>query len=366
MKRRWILGGVVAVAGTLLLAGAATSSSKPLQRSTPRRIEALAMDGSRVAYDVSGGLSKNGRTYICNAVYVWNLSSGTVTKVSGKGTCAADTTSTGAGVRELALAGGRTAWIVNTGGTSESDDDLYVASLPHPKERHLAAALRTGENGGVLTGDWIGGLVGAKSFLGVNRWTTDSHGDVDSAKLQVIRSGLHTIASGVDTMRAGATDGKQIAVMQPDKGPLTDETVALYSTTGQLLRVVTPKSHQEVALSGDYLAVLTRAQTLMVYNSHSGKLLHTWRVAVGAAHLDVSSGLAAYAAQRSLTRPYLRNVHVLSLSTGKDRIVATTKANGPGIAGVQLEPAGLVYANNYVTRTGYTGALVFMPMARLR
>jgi hypothetical protein len=366
MKRRWILGGVVVFTGTLLLAGAATSSSKPLQRGAPRRIEAIAMDGSRVAYDVSGGLSKNDRTYICNAVHVWNLSSGAVTKVSGKGTCAADTTSTGAGVRELAVAGGRMAWIVNTGGDSESDDELFTASLPNPKEHRLATATRSGPIDPVVVGDWIGGLVGAGSFLGVNRWTTDLQGQVSAVNLEAIKTGLRTIALGLDTMKAGATDGKRIAVMQPDKGPQTDETVALYSTTGRLLFVVTPKSHQEVAIRGDYLAVLTQAQTLKVYNSHSGKLLHTWRVAVGASHLDVSSGLAAYASQRSLTRSYLRIVHVLNLATGKDRVVATTKANGPGIAGVQLEPIGLVYADNFVTRTGYTGRLVFIPMARLR
>lgn len=373
MKRRWILGGGVGIfVGAFLLAGAATSASKPLQRSTPRSIEAIAMDGSRVAYDVAGGLSNDGRKYNCNVVYVWNLNSGTVTRVSGKGTCAADNSSAERGVRELALAGGRVAWIVNQGGSSEIDDYLYTASLPQPKERRLAFAIRGREEDGVQTGDWIGGLVGAGPFLGVNRWTTDLLTNVTSASLQAIGRGLRTIASGTETRTAGATDGRQIAVMQSGRGPQTDDTVALYSTTGRLLRVVTPRSVEEVALRGDYLAVLTRAGTLVVYNSHSGKRLHTWRVDVTAAHLDVSSGLAAYATQRSLTRPYLRIVHVLNLATGKDRVVATTKKNGPGIVGVELEPSGLVYATNFVTRTGrpavwgYAGRLVFMPMAKLR
>jgi len=256
MRWRLVLGGFV-LAGTLLLAGAATGGPKPLQRGTPRAIEAIAMDGSRVAYDVSGGLNTNGRTYTCNSVYVWSLISGTVTRVSGKGTCDADTTSTGAGVRELALAGDRAAWIVNTGGNSESDDDLYTASLPRPKEHRLATATRSGPEDPVVVGDWIGGLVGAGKFLGVNRWSTDSQGNVTSTRLQAIRTGLRTIGSGVDTMKAGATDGKQIAVLR------VDGTVGLYSTAGRLVRVVTPTSAKQVAVRAtgkDRIVVLTKAK----------------------------------------------------------------------------------------------------------
>lgn len=365
MKRRWILAGVVvACAAALLPAGAATGGPKPLQRSTPRQIEAIAMDGARVAYDVAGGVSDNGRTYNCNSVYAWNLVSGTVTRVSGKATCAADTTSTGTGVRELALAGSRVGWIVNTGGDSESDDYLYTASLPRPKEHRLALAVRSGPVDPVVVGDWIGGLVGAGKFLGVNRWTTDAQGNVSVARLHAIQARLRTIASGPQTMKAGSTDGKQIAVLR------ADGSVGLYSTAGRLLRVVMPASAREVAVRGDYLAVLTKADTLAVYNSHSGKLLHTWRVAKGATYLDVSSGMAAYAAWRFANGWRLRTVHVLSLATGKDRIVVLTKAKGrippPAIAGVQLEPIGLVYATNRATSTGRVGLLAFKPMKQLR
>ena len=114
----------LAAAGLLLVAfdGSAATGPRILQKSTPGEIEALAMDGSRIAYDVSAEYSPKR----CNTVYVWNAARGTTTRVSGRQTCGADNTSTGAGVRELALAGSRVAWIVNQGGNSESGDYLYA------------------------------------------------------------------------------------------------------------------------------------------------------------------------------------------------------------------------------------------------
>jgi hypothetical protein len=62
--------------------------------------------------------------------------------VSGKGTCGADSTSTGAGVRELAVAGPRVAWIVNLGGNTQSGDSLYTASLARSADLGRVAVLR--------------------------------------------------------------------------------------------------------------------------------------------------------------------------------------------------------------------------------
>lgn len=364
MDRRWTLLGIALSSfAVLFLASSAVGGAPgPLRKNTSSQIEALAMNGSRVAYDVSARFTSPRRR--CNTVYVWNTATQATTAMSGKGTCNADVTSTGAGVRELKVAGLRVAWIVNQGGNSESDDYLYTSSLPRPKERKLGSAVRTGEvMGGLvcggrhsagLAGPWIGCLVGAGKFLAVNRWTTDESGHVTAARLQSIGANLRTIVSGSDSMDAVATDGKQVAVLRAGGG------VALYTAGGQLLRTVTPTSPKEVALRGDYLVVLTTANRLEVYNSHSGKLLHTWRAAKGARYLDVSSKLVAYAAPLP-GGWYLRAVHLLSLPTGKDRVLAKTS---PQIVGVQLEPAGLVYA---VNRTGSSGVgyLAFTPMNRL-
>jgi hypothetical protein len=354
LPNRAAAAAVLALVALLLAALEGTAASRPpsLQKRTARQIEALAMDGPRVAYDVAA--SVDARTS-CNQVYVWNVARKVTTRVSGRPTCGADNTSTGAGVRELALAGGRVAWIVNQGGNSESGDRLYVSSVARPHERVLAAAFRTGSVDGILTGNWLGGLIGSGNFLAVDHWATDSGGAVTSARLQRIGARLGDLASGTGTMLAESTDGKLVAVLREDG------TVGLFSTRGALLHTVTPaKGATEVAVRGDYLAVLTAADALEVYNSHSGRRLRTWRAAHGARSLDVSSGLATYAAPFP-SGGYARVVHVRRLTSGRDRVLVTTP---PALLGVRLEPRGLVYAFNRVA-PGRPGTIVFVPMARV-
>jgi hypothetical protein len=345
---------VVALGALLVvvLDGAAATSPGTLQKRAGGRIEALAMDGSRVAYDVAG---EYGTRHPCNEIYVWNVDRKATTRVSGRQTCSADNSSTGAGVRELALAGGRAAWIVNQGGNSESGDHLYVSTVAGPHERVLATAFRTGDVSGILTGNWLGGLVGAGSFLGVDHWATDTSGSVNSARLQKVGARLTDLAQGAGTMLAKSTDGKLVAVLRDDG------SIGVYSTRGALLRTVTPaKGATEVAIRGDYLAVLTTADTLEVYNSHSGRRLHSWRVAHHANSLDVSSGLATYAAPFP-GGGYARVVHVRRLKSGRDRVLLTTP---PALVGVRIEPRGLVYAFNRVA-PGQPGTLGFVSMSRI-
>ena len=344
----------LAVLALIAIDGAVAAKQRPLQKRTAGQIEALAMDGSRIAYDIAGGYGARTR---CNEVYVWNPVRHSTTRVSGRGTCGADNTSTGAGVRELALAGGRVAWIVNQGGNSESGDHLYVSTVAGRRERVLATAFRTGSVDGILTGNWLGGLVGARSFLGIDHWATDSTGAVNSARLQRIGARLGDLAQGTDAMLAESTDGRLVAVLRENG------TIGLYSASGALLRTVTPnQGAREIAVRGDYVAVLTTASTLEVYNSHSGRRLKTWRVARGAQSLDVSSGLAAYAAPLPSTPGAApRVVHVRRLNGARDRVLVTTP---PELVGVRLEPAGLAYAFSRFA-PGRPGAVVFVPMIRV-
>src|SRR5262249_58179279 len=146
-----------------------------------------------------------------------------------------------------------------------------------------------------------------------------------------------------ETMTARSTDGRQIAVLR------ADGTVGLYSTNGALLRTLMPSAAAEVALRRDYLAVLTTMRTVEVFNSHSGRKLRTWHVSAGAAHLDIASGLAAYADGS--------RVHLVKLSTGKH--VFGARAGAP-VSAVALQPAGLVSASGHGGPPGETG---FLPMA---
>jgi hypothetical protein len=165
---------------------------------------------------------------------------------------------------------------------------------------------------------------------------------------------VRDLAKGTATRTAESTDGRVVAVLRDD------ETVGIYSIGGKLLRTIRPSSPVEVAVRGDYLAVLTTADTLEVYNSHSGRRLRTWRVAHGARSLDVSSGFATYVAPFP-RGGYPRLVHARRLMSGPDRVFPATP---PQLIGVQIEPVGLVYAFNRVA-PGEPGTIVFVPMSRV-
>jgi hypothetical protein len=300
------------------------------------------MDGPRLAYAVRGGGGK------CTKVFVWNVVTQSAALVSGKGTCGADSTSTGGGVTEIAVAGTRLAWIVNEGGNTESSDDLYTSSLPGWKERRVASVLRTGNVDGTLTGSWLGGLVGGGDRIALNQFTTDVSGTVATAALQRLDVGLATIAAGKATLRATSLDQHRIAVLR------SDQKVALYDTdSGHLLLTVSPSSVREVALRQDYIVVLTRTRTIELFDARRGGPVRTLPVAPGAGKLDVHSGIAVYAVGR--------NVHVLRLSDGRDTVLATAPR---AIQGIEIEAAGIVYSYNTVKGIRDVGNLAFVPMRK--
>jgi hypothetical protein len=355
VSARAAIVAVFACAGLLVAAldGSAARTPPIRQKAAGGQIESFSMSGGRIAYDLKARI---GAAAPCNKVMVWNALRGSTTRISGSQTCSADSTSTGAGVRELALAGGRIAWIVNQGGNTESSDHLYVSTVARPHERLVATAFRTGDVDNVLTGNWLGGLVGADNFLALDHWATNASGEVTTVHLRRVAPRLADLAEGPGTMLAKSTDGKQIAVLRPDGG-----SIGLYSIRGALLRTLTP-AHQatEVALRGDYVAALTTADTLEVFNSHSGRRVRTWTVAHGARSLDVSNGMAVYAAPFP-NGGYPRVVHVRRLKSGRDRVLTTTP---PALVGVQLEPAGLGYAFARIA-PNRPSTLGFVPMSRI-
>jgi hypothetical protein len=323
-------------------------------KTTQGYVEAISMDGPLVAYDARGALQGPP----CNRLFAWNVRTDRALKLSGRGTCSADETSTGAGVSEIAVAGDSVAWIVNQGGNTESTDDLYTASLANPREVRLASALRTGDVDCALKGRSIGGLAGDADVLAVNMWTSVA-GAPGSCDTEVTRASLRTItgtsmktiASGADVLLAESVDTGRIAIRR------IDGTVALYSKSGRPLREVSPSSVKEVALSFDPLVVLTAAKTLEVFSARTGSLLFRRKVAAAAAQLDVHAGIAVYAVGR--------RVHAIKLDTGKSATVATAPRD---VVALALEAPGAVYAYNslYTQRTGEVGNVRYLRFDRLR
>ena len=307
-------------------------------------IEAIDMQGGTVAYDVAAPNTG------CNRLFVRR--GGKTTSVGGKVTCRADSTSTGAGVREIALAGPRIAWIVNIGGNTESQDTLLTSSLAKPKEKQVAEATRTGDVDSVLTGDWLGGLVGrsnAPALFAYNAWSTDGSGQITTAALRR-NTGASTalVADGPETLRAASISGPRIAVLH------TDGSVVLFASDGSgLLGTIQPPAQtRAIALDGTRLAVLTKGSKLELYNATNQAPLASLGVAPGSLpFIDMSSEIVVYATGHRL--------RALSISSGNSAVLATVKRN---IKAVEIEPAGIVYYWNTVSGIKSVGVLSFIPM----
>lgn len=356
LGRAFLVLGIGLLSGLALVASAAgttaTSGAKVRHLQVP--VAALAMDGSRVAYDASARYAT--KPNAANRVLVWNLRTGKTVQVSGRKTAAADSTSTGAGVFQLALAGSHVAWLVNEGGNLEGDDYLFTSSTVRPHEHQVASAIRQGtfcpgRSASSCAGNWLGGLVGSGNVIAANRWTTNALGAVSAGELDILSgTKLKRVATGANTVQAAIADGGRIAVLHPDG------TVALYSTAGKLLRTMdTPPNTSAVALGGKSLVAVTRSRQLMLYNAHTGSLRKTFPVhgIKQPRNLDLQGDIAIYSVGSAL--------HAVNLSSGKDRVLEELRG-GPLLA--QIDGAGLVYASNH---NGYRNGtkLGFVPFRRI-
>jgi hypothetical protein len=324
---------VAAVALTPALGASGVANPKPRVKTVKGEVQALGMDGPIVAYGVKPNEFECG-----GRVFYWNVQTNGGGLVSGKQTCEANSSSTGEGIAEVAVAAAarRFAWIVNEGGNTESDDYLYASSLPNLKERYLGMARREGEVAtDTFDGDWLAGLVGDGSLVAVSRYTTKNGGFAAGSLKLIGQKGLATIAKGSDSVISSSATQGRIAVLASRK------KINLFSSAGRLLRAFKTNNATAAELTATQLVVLTETG-LQVFDIGSGRLLHTWPAKRNGFQLDADSGFATYTIYcQSSSCP--RAVYVTRLSDGKT--VLLTKASD-FIEGLQLEPAGLVYATS--------------------
>jgi hypothetical protein len=350
----------VGLLSALVLVGSAagtTSTSSAKVRHLNVGVAALALEGDRVAYDASSYLVAKPAP---NRVLVWNVRTGKTVTVSGKKTAAADTSSTGAGVFQLAFAGARVAWLVNEGGNLEGDDYLFTSSTTSPKEHQVASEIRTGDgcagrSASICAGQWLGGLVGSGNLLALNRWTTDGHGAVTTGELDVLSgTKLEQVATGPGTVQAVVADGGRVAVLH------TDGTVALYSAAGKpLLTVDTPSNTEAVALRGKSLLVGTRTTQLELYDTRTGSLRKTFNARGNdklPRNLGIQGNIAIY------TTGNAGVLHTVDLTTGKDRPVVERHG---GVALARIDSAGVAYVDEGSGVNFGKATLVFLPLAKV-
>jgi hypothetical protein len=332
-------------------------------------IEALAMSGNRIAFDVQSIAPGDGTHGVTpNRVFVWNVGTDTATRVSGVKTAGADGDAWG-GVNRLAIAKDQVAWRVTSGGNEEADDDLYSSSLPAPRERHVAGAVRSGGQCGTgaggptpaCAGTWFGGVVGSGSKILVNRWTTDTSGAITGGGLYVLDgTKLKPFVAGGAAVEAVAADSARVAVQQW-RWYTPDSTINVYSASGTPLATVTPAAQpDEVALSGRNLLVLEPKGTLALYDAATGSLTKTFTLHKSrqAEAIAVHGSVAVYSIP-SIYRGKT-SVRALNLTTGKDSFVDRLPGH---IEQLRMDSFGAVYANDAWSVHGYAVKVVFRPFA---
>jgi hypothetical protein len=335
-----LLGAAAALAIAPLAAQG--GSAKQRVKTTKRDIEAIGMDGPIVAYDLHADSG-------CNELFTWNVNTNGGKLVSGKGTCEADDSSTGAGVVDVAVAGNQIAWIVNEGGNTESDDYLYTSSLPKPKEKGLFFGMGVGDaDQGVFDGPFVGGVVGDGSVLAATTGTMKG-GVVRSAAVRLIVAGrLRTFLKRNRALNVVAAGAGRLAISQ------SDEAVMVYSAAGKLLG--TYPGARDAALTAKLLVTLD-GTSLRAFDLATDAKLPARTVPASARDLDAEGDIAVYGADCTRAPRCGRDVYALRLSTGK----SVRLANVGELDGVEIEPAGVVYAFN----TNKGGNIVVVPMAQI-
>jgi hypothetical protein len=357
--RRLHLMGLSVVAILLLVSGSASAArSRDKVKQTAGPVWTLAMDGPRVAY-ASGG-----------RVRVWNVVTGATSVIKGEYSNAKHSVN----AAEIAIAGKRVAWIKREQhGNTEQHQRLFTATVGGSAHR-LRKVLGYTDMSCGAGGSQITGLVGAGHVLAVSTWQASANGMVSTnRRLNLIESTrLRPIATGPNTIVAGATDGSRIAVVplgtrtwQPEEGYCSwspPTSVVVFSAGGKLLRRVETGPVGQIALSGRRLVAATPSLSpaLEVYDSTTGALVQTWPVpARRVTDLGVSGRLAAY----SVPNGRLAKLHVLDLTTGKDVVIATY---GHSLTrGLAVGRLGLVYVANRGASPESRGKLVFVRMSKL-
>ena len=275
----------------------------------------------------------------------------------------------GSTVGSVAVNGARLAWLAWSAGNSEAYEGVFEASLTDPRERQLASSHRSGQvDSGNLTGSTLSGPAPAGAGFAYVSWRSSFENPgqcgggnddpanpcrVDYTDARLHLTGGATIPldlAGARYASADAGDSGRLAV------GVADGRILIYAASGTLLRTIHPlrAAGSVLALRRDRVAFLSKRHTLDVFDTGTGRLVHSFPLAPGESAyqgFDLYYGYALYGAGKVL--------HVVKLATGNDRVLATaTDTLGP----FQVDAPGAVY----VTRSATNSTLHFLPLARLK
>jgi hypothetical protein len=346
---------LLATAGLLVLAGSAAAAppaGHTLRKSTSGPIEAIAQDGTSVAWLASGSKTKK-----CDAVHV--LTAGRPDRSLPQPSPSSLTCNwvLSDGVPQLAFASGLSMalWTLHESGPAPFD---YVLAAPiGGPEKQIARLAHAGDG----TGDWLGGVAGAGKTLAYS-WDDVEYIDKlaclsgGSCKMKVADGGITLVKGSAATPLPKAAPALQLAasagriayipattVKAGRPSPSANNVIYLVdAASGNVLgRPLVRGIPAAIALSPHVLAVLTQRgphdRISWFSTTDSSKL-----GSVLVSQLAVPTELAA--SDQLIVYRLGRTLYGVSTATGRIRALAKTGLN---YLGLSLKSGLLVWAENH-------------------
>jgi hypothetical protein len=318
------LGGLVGTAS----AEHAASAGRTL--SVRGEVTGISADGGRVAVNVHPASG-------CEHASIWTPSTGAVVNIEDCG-------SSDAVLSDLTLAGTTAIWWDWSSGNHVYCDDVYTATIEHPKAHALGICDGT-------MGDDYFSFAGDRTLVTINDYSVCASDCVGAGgsllpdgdygvEVRRIRGGKLATVLGPRNFRT-VIDARnwRVAVIEPKA------TLTVYDASGKLLWTTPGVSGVLRGWIVGNSVVVQRSGLVQVYSPRSG-VIPTRSLPKGARLDDVAGGLAVYTVGSS--------VHLLRLSDGRDRKLVTVK----GLVQAQITPAGVFYAaGNSVTFVPIRAAL---------
>lgn len=283
------------------------------------RINAVSMDGKRVAYVV------HGETGSCDQVLFWSIPWHFVAPFTQKVGPTCLPTHGAGGVTDVAIAGLRAVWTTRYGGNTR----VLASSIINCVEWVVARPVTGVQRVAGLTGDGgvlAYGISGRESGVSLvpTHWRS-RRVDESSARVAAV-----------------SADSARLAILS------ADGTVTVVTRRGHLVGRVFVGKARAIALRRTTLAVLGRGE-LTVYRLGSSHPLHRWTVPADSRSVDVHYGIALITAGHD----------VLAVNIGTGRSARLLHA--PGEVEGQIEAPGATVSFN----VGDRGYLRFIPMSQI-
>ena len=353
---RWCAVAPVCVLAVISTGAAQSFAAAPQAEavfSVPGRITLLAADGNRAAVTTSV------KRPCARRIVVWSAPGRRSVSVKpGILGCAGD------GVTQLAVGGGRVAWIEQGGGNNLEMAVMAVGTTGGSRKQFEFAT--NGDRAGAdPRGDWVGQLFGGGAVLAYNRWTQvcdrpeiEGCSDKDPQLRRTDEKLIRIAAGHRAVILRGSEAYALVAVGGGHVGVAKADGVTIRTASGAEVAAVpnTGGGARAVALSMTRVAVET-ASTLDLYGAGTGTPMKS--IPLGAA---ASLRLAGMTSKVALLRGPHRLV-LIRLGDGKPISLPLRPGASSTLVGARLTEAGLFYAYN--VRRATQGRIVFEPARRL-